>query len=316
MSKLDSHELVSDLKRVAIELGRTPKRDEYISQGRFTKHDIDKTFGGYAALIHAAGLDAPRVSAKKIDRTIFERDLESHLEAYNPLECAPFGPFKTMAVISDIHWPFANKAVLKKFIQYVATEKPEYVIIDGDAWDFYSHSKYPRSHNIFTPKQEEEISRRENELFWKEIKKAHPKAKCFQLLGNHDVRPMRRVLETYPEAEEWIQEKLTKLFSFDGVKTVMDSREELIVGDVLVFHGYLSKLGAHRDYTQMSTINGHTHKGGVVFKQIKGKVLFELNCGVAGDPHSKGLTYTPQRITIWTPGFGVVTKYGPQFIPA
>jgi hypothetical protein len=43
-------------------------------------------------------------------------------------------------------------------------------------------------------------------------------------------------------------------------------------------------------------------------------VLFELNSGLAGDPEAKGLTYTPQKITVWTPGFGAINKYGPQFV--
>lgn len=309
MNESSQHELIAAVKELSLELGRTPNRDEF---GNRTK--VIAAFGGYSALIAAAGLE-PAAKAKAINNSVFSRDIERHLEEYNPTQYTPFGPFKTMAIISDIHWPFENQAVIAKFIQYVKDNQPEYVIIDGDAWDMYAHSKYPRSHNLFTPKQEEEMARKKNEAFWVAVKKASPQAKCVQLLGNHDIRPMKRVLEAYPEAEEWVQEKLTRMFSFDGVQTIMDPREELIIGDVLVFHGYMGKLGAHRDYTMMSTINGHTHRGGVAYRQIKGKVLFELNCGVAGDPHSKGLTYTPQRITAWTPGFGAVTKYGPMFIP-
>ena len=92
--------------------------------------------------------------------------------------------------------------------------------------------------------------------------------------------------------------------------------EELIIGDIAVFHGYRSQLGAHRDYTLMNCINGHTHKGGAVFRQIRGSVIWELNSGLAGDPEAKGLTYRPQKITDWTPGFGEVDKKGPRFIPA
>lgn len=306
------HELISAVKDLAIELGRTPAKHEFIAL--VPEYRLTKAFGTYTVFLKAAGLEGLRHS-KKITSAIFERDLEHHLEEYNPLEYKPFGPFPSMAIISDIHWPFENAAVVQKFVGYVASEKPEWIILDGDAWDFYSHSKYPRSHNVFTPKQEEELARKKNEEFWQVIRKASPKSKFVQLLGNHDIRPMKRVLEAYPEAEEWVQERLTKLFTFDGVKTIMDPREELVISDILVFHGYLGKLGAHRDYTHMSTINGHSHQGGVVYRQIKGRILFELNCGVAGDPHSKGLTYTPQRITRWTPGFGVVNAFGPQFVP-
>jgi hypothetical protein len=136
------------------------------------------------------------------------------------------------------------------------------------------------------------------------------------MLGNHDIRPMKRVLETYPEAEDWIKEKLKALFSYEGVKTVFDPREELfLTSQIIVFHGYRTKLGDHRDYTLFSTCNGHSHVGGVVFRKVRGVILFELNSGFAGDPEAKGLTYTPQRITNWTSGFAVINKYGPQFVP-
>ena len=153
-----------------------------------------------------------------------------------------------------------------------------------------------------------------NEQFWKDVKLRAPKADCVQMLGNHDVRPMKRIIEAYPEAEDWVAEKLKQLFSYDGVKTIFDPREELIFGNLAIFHGYRSQLGDHRNFTLMNTINGHTHKGGVVFRQIRGQTLWELNCGLAGDALAKGLTYTPQKISDWTPGFGAVNKYGPQFI--
>ncbi len=135
-------------------------------------------------------------------------------------------------------------------------------------------------------------------------------------MGNHDVRPLKRIMEAYPEAEDWVTEMMKKAFSFDGVETVMDQRQEFKIGNILIFHGYRSKLGEHRDYTHSNTINGHTHRGGVVFRNIGGQCLWELNSGLAGDPESKGLSYTSQKITDWTPGFGAVDKLGPRFIPA
>lgn len=56
-------------------------------------------------------------------------------------------------------------------------------------------------------------------------------------------------------------------------------------------------------------------KGGVVFRKIRGQTLWELNAGYMADPHAKGLTYTPQRITHWTEGLGWTDEYGPRFIP-
>lgn len=183
---------------------------------------------------------------------------------------------------------------------------------------FYSHSKYPRSHNEFTPREEERLARERNEKFWKDVQAASPGSKCVQMMGNHCIRPLKRVLEVYPAAEDWIEQYLKNLFTFDGVKTVFDPREELFLrDDIIVLHGYRSKLGQHRDFALMSCFTGHTHRGGVVWRSLAdGRQIFECNSGVAGDPESKGLTYTAQKIHDWTPGFAIMCELGPMFVPA
>jgi predicted phosphodiesterase len=315
---VDKHDLVVRIKSMALELGKTPLRDEFIKELRGGKQMVERAFGNYSALVAAAGLDAaPNARAPKIDNSIFERDLEKHLEEYKPKAYAPPGPYPTAAIISDIHWPFHCQRVIDAFLAYVEEHQPEWVLINGDAWDMYSHSKYPRSHNVFTPREEERLARAENEKFWAEVRRLAPNAKCIQLMGNHDLRPLKRVLEVYPEAEDWIAEKIGKIFTFDGVKSVMDPTEELYLDSrTIVFHGYRGRLGDHRDYTLMNCFNGHTHVGGVVWRQLRNEVIFECNSGIAGDPMAKGLTYRPQKITGWTPGFAVCDQYGPRFIPA
>lgn len=259
---------------------------------------------------------------QKIDNSIFEKSVESQLQEYEPAPALqPQRPYPYVCVISDIHWPWCNQKVIDKFIEYVASvakHKP-IVILAGDAWDAYSHAKFPRSFNTYSPQEEQRIAREQNELFWKRIREVYDgrQDRLIQMLGNHDIRPLKAALDRYPEAETWIIEGLKKHFAFDGVTTIMDTREEVIIdSQIMVHHGYKSQIGQHRDYTMMNSIVGHTHQGGVSFKQIHGRVLWELNTGFAGDPHGKGLSYTPQKITTWTPGFGVVDPYGPRFIPA
>jgi predicted phosphodiesterase len=316
---MDAHELVVQIKDLALQLGHTPSRREFESHIKGGAYKLNK-FGGYTLLLKAAGLDTyeDRRAGKseRIDSTIFERNLERHLEEQKPASTIQRKPWPKIAVISDIHWPFQNERILSAFFAYIESNQPEWVILNGDAWDMYSHAKFPRSHNVFVPREEERLARAGNEKFWMEVKARCPDARCYQLLGNHDIRPMKRVLETYPEAEDWIAQKLKDLFTFEGVTTIQDAREELIIGDIMVHHGYRSQLGAHRDYTLMNSINGHTHRGGAVFRQIRGQVLWELNSGLAGDATKKGLTYTSQRMTDWTPGFGWVDSHGPRFIPA
>jgi len=311
----DENELIAAIRQLASELGCTPTREQFSKVVANSRIKVTTRFGGYNQLVNAAGLTPTR--QRKVSNQIFETNIDKHLQNYQPVQYTAHKPYPTMAIISDIHWPFHCERVITLFQQYVSEHTPEYIILNGDAWDMYSHSKFPRSHNTFTPRDEQRMARESNEKFWKDIHQISPKSACYQMIGNHDVRPMKRILEAYPEAEDWIAEKLKELLTFTNVKTIFDAREELIIDDrIAVFHGYKSQLGAHRDYTLMCTINGHTHRGGVVFRQIRGQVLWELNSGFAGDPNAKGLTYTPQRIVEWTPGFAAVDRHGPRFIAA
>lgn len=310
----NQHDLIRALRDLAIALGRTPTQAEFYKTLRGAKYKVEKAFTTFSALVQASGLEPSHHSRVKLTNDIFKTDITNHLQRYEPKEkLRP--PVATIACISDIHWPFSNQKVLDRFYKYVGDNKPEYVILDGDAWDMYSHTKFPRSHNVFTPEDEEKMARKMNEDFWKEIKKVHPEAKCYQMLGNHDVRPLKRTMEVAPTIEHWLPRIFGALFTFPGVTTVLDPREELMLpGDIMIHHGYRGKLGDHRDFALYNAICGHTHRGGVVFREIRGATLWELNCGLAGDPLAKGLTYTPQRITGWTPGFGAVDEDGPRFI--
>jgi hypothetical protein len=123
---------------------------------------------------------------------------------------------------------------------------------------------------------------------------------------------MKRIIEAYPEAELFMD--FEKWFKFDGVTTHSDIRQELIINGICFIHGYRSKLGDHRDFNKMSTVVGHSHLGGVNFKNYGSEILFELNAGYIGDPESKALSYTSQKIVNWTHGLGVIDSFGARFI--
>jgi predicted phosphodiesterase len=306
---------MSALRELAIALGRTPTRDEFVKEIRGAKDKVALHFGSYAAFVHASGLD-PVMPAKKITSAVFERDIVKHLNDYKPRKLAEIQPYKRCLFVPDTHFPFAHQKTLEAIYKFAEREKPEVVVQLGDLFDMYSHAKFPRTHNQFTPREEHKSARAQAEVFWSEIKKATPQSKCYQIVGNHDVRPLKRILEVYPEAEDWVQKMFADMMSFDGVETILDSRQELMLpGDVMVVHGYKSKIGEHRDHALYNAVCGHQHTGGVVYRQIRGRVLWELNAGLAGDPEAKGLTYGAQKINSWTLGFGFLDEYGPRFIP-
>jgi hypothetical protein len=317
MSKIEAHELILKLKDMAIELGRTPHRDEFIKQIVNGKRAVTDCFGSYAALVIASGLQGTRT--KKVDNSIFEFKIERHLEQYR--EKPQYEPvlqrkkYPKIAVLGDIHEPFSHEKLKADFVSFVGLQQPDYVIQVGDSFDAYAHAKFPRSHNVFTPKEEEQIARKNMEILWSEIHRVSPNSKCVMLLGNHCIRSLKRVLESVPSIEHWAAAYLKDLMTFDGVETIYDPTQEYFIEDIAFLHGYRSQIGEHRDYMLMNAVCGHIHLGGVSYRHIQGKTLWELNAGLAGDPLAKGLSYRPQKIFKWTLGWGFIDQWGPRFIP-
>jgi hypothetical protein len=220
--------------------------------------------------------------------------------------------YPTTVAIGDTHFPFTIWPNVERVIAAISAIKPKNVVQLGDLYDLYSFAKFPRSHNIYTPLQEIENGRRLAETFWANIRKAAPRAKLWQLKGNHDARPFKRVQEACPELGDHLA--LSKLWLFDGVETMADDRDALVIKKVLFQHGY-RRHGDHVRHNRQSTVCGHIHTGGVIYVRQGKESLFELNAGFLGNPNCTPLGYTPlRRISSWTQGFGILDSLGPRFV--
>jgi hypothetical protein len=222
-------------------------------------------------------------------------------------------------VFGDIHFPFHHKQLLALALYLCIKRRPKYIVQVGDMFDYYSASKFSRSYNLFTPIEEVNLSRGYSERFWAILNKYCPDAEKFQLLGNHCVRPHRRIMEKAPEFEHFLVERINELYTFPGVKTIYDSREEFQIDDIWYQHGHRMQLGAHATFNLQNTVVGHTHRGGTVYLPIDGHLnrqIFEANAGYLGDPLSPGLSYTAQkRATRWTHGVLYIEPLAPVFVP-
>ncbi len=317
---MDKHTIVQDLKRVASELGKSPTAAEYERLGKCSYRAVVRIFGAYSVAVQAAGLESSRREKKlKLDNeTVFGRDIETEIKVKRALpEIRALYQFMPSTLfIGDTHFPFVQPDALTAVYSVAERLKPKVIVQVGDLYDMFSHSKFPRSQNVYAPDAEITLACESARTMWQTLKKIAPGAACHQLMGNHDVRPLKRILETYPEAELFLKNGIKPFFEFPGVATNFDSRQELyLTPDTLTIHGYRSGLGDHRDHALMNVICGHTHVGGVSFRKVKGRTLWELNAGYLGDPESKALSYTAQKIVRWTWGVGYVDADGPRFIP-
>lgn len=217
-------------------------------------------------------------------------------------------------ILGDIHFPYHNKAALKEAVSAIQVEKPDYVVQIGDLYDQYCFSRFTRK-NLTLPEAELAEAREESTRLWRNCLSSNSVRMGYQILGNHDIRLIKRGEERLPEAQTLIRHSLLELYKFKGVKTISDDREVTQIGGIAFHHGYLSQIGAHRDRFMQNTVVGHSHVGGVSFRQIRGEILWELNAGYLADEDAEPLMYNPSKSSKWTLGFGLIDKKGPRFIP-
>jgi predicted phosphodiesterase len=223
--------------------------------------------------------------------------------------------YKRIMVIGDVHFPFASPDSLSMVYALCEQMKPDVVVQVGDLYDMFSASKFPRSLSVMTPRAEMEMARQQAVDMWATIHAIVPSASLVQCVGNHDLRPMIRILDKWPEGEDFVKKALEPMLTFDHVKTIFDPTEELVIDDIWFIHGYRSKLGDHMVYNQNKTVCGHSHRGGVVYKPSGNRIIWELNAGFVADPFSAALSYRKQRLHDWTQGCGIIDNLGPRFVP-
>lgn len=213
--------------------------------------------------------------------------------------------------LGDVHAPFHHVKALEWAYRLADKFKPTHVIQVGDLLDQFAFSRYPKVIKL-NPEEELELGRRAAEEMWSHFKGCIN----YQCRGNHDDRIFKRALSAAPELASLVGQSLRTLYSFPGVRTVYDGREELIINGIAFQHGHRSRLGDHARFNQMATVVGHSHTGGVVYLRNALRTFWELNAGFLGDVASPAFGYHAQkRIHTTTLGAGLIDELGPRFVP-
>ena len=219
--------------------------------------------------------------------------------------------------LPDTHWPWAHKDAVAWVYSRVEIFKPTVIIQLGDLYDQFSQSRFARTHNLMTPSMEMIEARQGAEAMWKNLHKKAPKATLLQILGNHDDRAEKRILEKAPELAHLIEEQLNGLYSFPKVQTNMDTAKEIEIDGVFYIHGHLtgSQNGAHARYFDRPVVHGHTHQGSLWMSTMHNKLIWELDCGFLADQTAVPMKYGATRRNKWVLGYGEITSEGPAFKP-
>lgn len=210
-------------------------------------------------------------------------------------------------ILSDLHFPFHNKRAYNKALELIKKEKPDAVVQIGDLLDQYVFSNYSRKANI-TPQLDIVKGLKDAQEMWRRIQKIVPKAKCYQILGNHDLRLAKRIAERIPELAEIYSHD--HFYKFPNVKVMKSDRDYLELDGVVYCHGWLSKSIDHANFFGKPTVHGHRHRMTI---ETKGKI-WSMDVGYLADVKAVPLGYTASKFTHWTLGCGIVENKLPRLL--
>jgi hypothetical protein len=211
-----------------------------------------------------------------------------------------------------------HQRAARELVAAVRKAQPDLFVHAGDRHDFACFSKYPRSHNVLTPKQEITRGLKQQAEFWGALRLAAPKMRCVSLLGNHDARLHARVLERLPELESL--PPLGAFFAHPGVETIHSSTGKFIAriaGEPVVFKhaARTTTRGSTAAWFGKSTVVGHSHEAYLDFSVAgPNRTIFELNVGYLGDGRAPAFKYGDPDYRGWTLGYGVIDGDGPRFV--
>lgn len=311
------HDILSEIKRIADSLGRKPTRDEFKKLGSISVRQVMNEFGSFTSAIVAAGFSLPGLEESAKERlisSVYTRHPRELIKAPSETHKAlGFGDYTPTLCAGDIHFPWASQDALSMFYCLVEQLSPKRIIQMGDLFDMFSFASFSKSRLITRADQEILEGRKMAESFWSTIRKLAPNAELVQILGNHDIRPYKRLIESdFPELECFFDYR--KLFQFDGVQTILDTRELFEREKVNYTHGHLPS-GKHCAYFGTNVVHGHTHRGGLLDRKVNGVWMWELDVGYLGDPQAPCFTYTPKAVNNSAHGAGFISPFGPHWIP-
>lgn len=214
-------------------------------------------------------------------------------------------------IISDIHVPYNNKKATKTALEYIKQEKPRYLVINGDAIDFYSISRYSRDPHRRLALQDELLG---FSAFLDDVDDAAPEAEKIFVLGNHEIRWIKYLREHAVEFEGVRQFKLSEILEF-GKRGIHVAPAGFKFSDsCYIIHGdglFGSRAGQTAtkwvDRYMASCVVGHIHRLAIVHRRTAAKDrLFGVEAGTLSllDPMYEMTSYAD-----WQTGFCSLTRY-------
>lgn len=225
-----------------------------------------------------------------------------------PWEPVELGPGK-IACISDIHIPYHSETALKAALKYCKRRKPDTLLINGDALDFYRISRWIKDPRERKFSAELDMGRD----FFAYLRSQFPKARIIFKLGNHEERWNVYLWNNAPEICDLPHVQLDNILELPayGIEMVDEGRP-IMAGKLPILHGHELPKGltnpvnmARGAYLRMAdtVLVGHGHRSSS-HTEPNWKHE-EVTCWSQGC--LCGLTPKYARINKWNHGFAFVT---------
>jgi hypothetical protein len=260
------NDLVQKLKALASELGRVPKRDEFVAI--YGESPYRRAFGGFTPLLHAAGMKPEKEKPFKFK--FYKKSLESF--KYTEIELSSlFERFDNPEILKitaqpDTHMKNRDHSAVNAYLEFIEWYRPHVAIIGGDLMDAEGVSHWPSG--SLEPKRfiPEVVETRE---FLDELRRrVGPDCQIIYIEGNHEDWIKQAMVAKMPEFFHGLEElnllpDLKALLELDDRNIPLIPVNELLkIGKIYLTHGLFA--GGSHAKKHLDTIKGniyyfHTH---------------------------------------------------------
>ncbi len=184
-----------------------------------------------------------------------------------------------VAFPTDEHFPYQDENARSVALKIVEDFQPDIRISGSDGLDFYTLSKFDK--NPLRVKFDLQVEINAWEAGQREWRDASPDADVFWIPGNHEDR-LRRWLWTHPEMHSLEIFKWKNLLRFEalGIQEAKNGTLDLF-DKLLIKHGsvvrknsaYTAMAELTNEFFAISTLSGHTHRGGVTYATTRNGVV-------------------------------------------
>jgi predicted phosphodiesterase len=144
-------------------------------------------------------------------------------------------------LFGDTHFPYANKKVYKLIIEKFKSSNIDQLIIAGDFVDFAKISFWKSDPNKKSTAEEIKVARKK----LKELRETFPNIPIKYMIGNHDTRWPRYIMDKTPELEGIEELKLDKILGLkqlkikliDPIERASMAKPPIRLGGLYVIHG-------------------------------------------------------------------------------